>query len=412
MVACSLGMSSTTLEQCRSAAVSNYPLIKQRDLISLSTHYTVANVKRGRLPQVNITAQATVQSDVTAWPDEMRTMLNNSGIDIKGLKKDQYRVGIDVTQTIYDGGSIAGNAAVAREQDLVQEAQNEVTLYTVHLRVNELYFALLLVGEKQKLNTDLQSLLESNEKKLTAMFNRGTAAESDLNTVRAELLTARQQGTELEAQRSALSRMLSTLCGMEVTQVEKPEPLEPSEYNSRPELKLFEARERMADAQRLTLDAAIRPRVSLFAQGFYGYPGYNMFNDMTHHDWSLNGMIGARITWNLSPLYSRKNDLAKLKVQRLQIANDREVFTLNNSLDSIQHAENVQRYRTVMATDSQIIDLRSKVRHAAESKLAHGIIDVNDLVKEINSENAARVQQSIHEIEMLKEIYDLKYATN
>lgn len=56
--------------------------------------------------------------------------------------------------------------------------------------------------------------------------------------------------------------------------------------------------------------------------------------------------------------------------------------------------------------------LRSAVRKAAESKLAHGIIDVNDLVREINNENAAKVQQSIHEIEMLKEIYDLKITLN
>jgi hypothetical protein len=52
------------------------------------------------------------------------------------------------------------------------------------------------------------------------------------------------------------------------------------------------------------------------------------------------------------------------------------------------------------------------VRKAAESKLAHGIIDVNSLVREINQENAARVQQSMHEIEMLKSIYDYKYTTN
>ena len=55
-----------------------------------------------------------------------------------------------------------------------------------------------------------------------------------------------------------------------------------------------------------------------------------------------------------------------------------------------------------------MIELRSSVRKAAESKLAHGIIDVNDLVREINAENAARVQQSVHEIEMLREMENLK----
>lgn len=401
-----------TLEQCQQAAVSNYPLIKQRDLIRLTTDYTVANIKKGWLPQVSASAQATLQSDVTAWPDEMRDMLTRSGLDVKGLKKDQYRVGLDVNQTLYDGGSIACQAALAREQGLVQQAQNEVNLYAVKMRVNELYFALLLVKEKQKLNHDLQALLESNEKKLESMYRRGTAAESDLNTVKAEHLVAVQQGLDLTAQHQALSRMLSTLCGIDVTDVQKPPVVETGDMNNRPELQLYDAQLRLTDAHKQTLDAAMRPKLSFFAQGFYGYPGYNMFDDMMRHRWSLNGMIGARITWNITPLYTRKHDMAKLKLQRQQIENSREMFVLNNRLDQIQHADNARRYRSVMATDADIIALRSKVRKAAESKLAHGIIAVNDLVKEINSENAARVQQSIHETEMLKEIYDLKYATN
>jgi hypothetical protein len=72
----------------------------------------------------------------------------------------------------------------------------------------------------------------------------------------------------------------------------------------------------------------------------------------------------------------------------------------------------MERYRRLMADDDEIIALRSSVRKAAESKLAHGIIDVNDLLKEINAENNAQVQKSIHEIEMLKEMYNLKITTN
>ena len=161
-VACLTAVAQTTLEQCQQAAQNNYPLIQQRDLIARTTGYTVANIKKGWLPQVSATAQATLQSDVTAWPTEMKGLMNQMGLDMKGLKKDQYRVGIDVNQTIYDGGSITSQAALAREQGRVQEAQNEVNLYTVRMRVNELYFALLLVNEQQKLNNDLQQLLENN----------------------------------------------------------------------------------------------------------------------------------------------------------------------------------------------------------------------------------------------------------
>ncbi|MBQ6162528.1 MAG: TolC family protein, partial [Prevotella sp.] len=216
--------------------------------------------------------------------------------------------------------------------------------------------------------------------------------------------------------RKAMARMLSTLCGIEVSSPVKPETVPNTHLSSltsqRPELRLIDSQIRLADAQEKALDAALMPRLSVFAQGFYGYPGYNLFDDMMHRQWSLNGMVGARLSWNIGALYTRKNDKARLALMRQTAENNREVFLFNNNLEQIQQSENIERYRQLMTDDDEIITLRQQVRKAAESKLQHGIIDVNDLLREINAENAARVQQSMHEIEMLKEIYELKYTTN
>ena len=421
-----------TLEECLQEAERNYPLIQQYGLIEKTTELTVANIQKGWLPQVMASAQATYQSDVMSWPNQMQTMLTGMGIDLKGLKKDQYKVGIDVQQTVFDGGVIRSRKDIARQQGNVQAAQNEVNLYNIRKRVNEMYFGLLLINEQMKLNGDLQKLLEASEKKLASMLKGGTAAESDFQNVKAERLKVVQQATGLEAQRSALQRMLSAFCGGptpgsslnggEIIPV-KPDIQKSLEYlrpsiqggdrgGSRPELKAIDAQLRLAEAQEKALDASLMPKLGFFAQGYYGYPGYNMFEDMMSHKWSLNGMIGARLTWNIGALYSRKNDKAKLNVQRSMFNVQRETFIFNNNLEQIQQNENIQRYKKLMADDEEIISLRSSIRKAAESKLSHGIIDVNDLLKEINNENAAKVQRTVHEIEMLKEIYDLKNTTN
>ncbi|WP_074832942.1 TolC family protein [Xylanibacter ruminicola] len=405
-----------TLDDCQQAAEKNYPLIQQYGLIEKTTQLTVANIQKGWLPQVSAQAQATYQSDVTAWPSEMKAMMSGMGIDMRGLTKDQYRVGIDVQQTIYDGGVIGSQKRIAREQGKVQAAQNEVNIYNVRKRVNEMYFGLLLIDEQIKLNTDLQTLLAGNERKLESMTKRGTAAESDLQSVKAERLNAVQKGTELVSQKQMLQRMLSTFCGIEINNIQKPQVKADGRNlatgNQRPELKVLDAQISVLNAQEKALNAALMPKVGVFAQGFYGYPGLNMFEDMMRHKWSWNGIIGARISWNIGALYTRKNDKAKLQLQRDMTENSREVFLFNNNLEQIQQNENIERYQKLMAHDGKIISLRQAVRKAAESKLAHGIIDVNDLVREINQENAACVQQSVHEIEMLKEIYDNKYTTN
>ena len=376
-----------TLDDCQQAAEKNYPLIQQYGLIEKTTQLTVSNIQKGWLPQVSASAQATYQSDVTAWPNEMKTMMSGMGIDMKGLTKDQYRVGIDVQQTIYDGGVIGSQKRIAREQGKVQTAQNEVNIYNVRKRVNEMYFGLLLIDEQIKLNTDLQTLLAGNENKLESMTRRGTAAESDLQSVKAERLNAVQKGTELASQKRMLQRMLSTFCGIEVINIQKPQVSSDGRNqtagNQRPELKMLDAQISVLNAQERALNAALRPKVGVFAQGFYGYPGLNMFEDMMRHKWSLNGLVGARVTWTIGALYTRKNDKAKLQLQRDMTENSREVFLFNNNLEQIQQNENIERYEKLMAHDGEIISLRQAVRKAAESKLAHGIIDVNDLVREI-----------------------------
>jgi outer membrane protein TolC len=224
-----------------------------------------------------------------------------------------------------------------------------------------------------------------------------------------------------------LQRMLGTFCGIEIKNVQKPqvktdggtlatvtgrEATLARQENRRPELRALDAQIGVLNAQEKALNAALMPKVGVFAQGYYGYPGLNMFEGMTSHKWSWYGTIGARITWNIGALYTRKNDKAKLQLQRDMTENKREEFLFNNNLEQIQQNENIERYQKLMAQDGDIISLRQSVRKAAESKLTHGVIDVNDLVREINQEHAACVQQSVHEIEMLKEIYDNKYTTN
>ena len=171
--------SGQTLEECQQAAERNYPLIRQYRLIEQTTELTVSNIQKGWLPQISASAQATYQSDVMSWPNQMQTMMTGMGIDLKGLKKDQYKVGIDVQQTVFDGGAIKSQKEIVRQQGEVQSAQNEVNMYQVRKRVNEMYFGLLLTDEQIVLNKDLQELLAANEKKLAAMVKGGTAAESD-----------------------------------------------------------------------------------------------------------------------------------------------------------------------------------------------------------------------------------------
>ena len=402
-----------TLEECQLAAEKNYPIIKQYDLISQTTQLTIQNIMKGWLPQIAITAQATYQSDVASWPESMKATLQQLGINMKGLSKDQYKVGIDLQQTIYDGGTISSMRSIARQEEKVQKAQVETNLYQVRKRVNEMYFSLLLLNEQIQLNNDVKALLLSSEKKLASMLKGGTIATSDFENIKAERLSVEQQNESLKSQQQMLQHLLSTFCGIKVSNVQKPAPFKTTiSMNKRPEMLLFDNQLQLSSVKEKALNSQVRPKLGIFAQGFYGYPGLNMFEDMMNRKWSLNGMVGVKLSWSIGALYSLKNDKAKLRLQREMTENAREIFLFNNQLEEIQQNENIKRYHTMKKTDDEIIMLRTNIRKAAESKLSHGIIDINNLLREINNENAAKIQQTIHDIEMLKEMYNLKYTNN
>ena len=405
-----------TLEECQQLAQENYPLLKRYNLIQQTTEYSLQNINRGYLPQLVFSGQATYQSDVATLPELLTNLLAQNGYAVKGLDKDQYRIALDLNQIIWDGGNLKAQKENVTAQGEIQTKQTDVGMYNIRERINDLYFGILLIEDKIRLNQDLQTLLQSNCDKLESMRQNGTAMQADVNAIRAEYLKTNQQLTELTSMRQSFQQMLTLFIGKQVTAnttLLKPNATLPiSLENLRPELQMFDAQLQQTEAQRRLLNSGVRPRLSLFAQGFYGYPGYNMFEDMFNHDFSLNGLVGVRLSWNISKLYTHKNDKRKLVLAQNQIENAREVFLFNNQLQSTQEQEAIERYRKMMSEDDEIIRLRTSVRQAAEAKLKHGVIDVNNLLQEITRENQARTNQSSHEIEMLKHIYELRHTVN
>ncbi|CCY15694.1 outer membrane efflux protein [Prevotella sp. CAG:755] len=174
---------------------------------------------------------------------------------------------------------------------------------------------------------------------------------------------------------------------------------------------LFDARSLLADARRRSLDAALRPRVDAFAQGYYGNPGMNMFDDMMRYRLSLNGLIGIRLNWNIGALYTRRADLASLDNEREQIRTERETFLFNNRQDVVRLRKEVERLEKLRPGDAELVRLRTSIRRAAEAKLRGGVIDADALLEKITDEHRAQVEASVHDIELLKTLYALQTLT-
>ena len=93
-----------TLDECRRLAREHYPEIRQYDLVRRTEEYTLSNARRAWLPQLSLAAQATWQTEVPSFPDALAGMLAQQGIDMPGMNNDQYKVALELKQTLWDGG--------------------------------------------------------------------------------------------------------------------------------------------------------------------------------------------------------------------------------------------------------------------------------------------------------------------
>lgn len=403
-----------TLEECQQLACDHYPEIRQYDLIRQSEQYDLSNAARSWLPQVSFSAQATWQNRVPEFPSALSGMLDQAGVSLRGLDKDQYKVALEVNQTIWDGGQSQADRRVIEATADEHRQATEVDLYAVKGRVNDLYFGILLLEERLG-QTDLTiALLQSNLDKVRSLVTNGVAMQTDADAVEAELLSVQQQRVQIEASRASYRRMLELFIGQRLAErLERPELVEEiSGESARPELAWIDAQQERLAAQELSVKSATRPRFGVFAQGYYGYPGLDYFAGMVSTDWTWNALIGVKMSWNFGAYYTKKNRLSNLRVAQQQLDIQRDVFLFNTDLQVAEEQGNISRLRRALADDDRIVALRRSVREAAESKLRNGVIDTNDLLRKITDEASARSARSLREVELLKAIYELKYTIN
>lgn len=403
-----------TLDECRRLAREHYPEIRQYGLIAQTEQYDLSNAARAWIPQITISGQASWQSATPTFPGALGEILAARGLQMEGIRREQYRAAIDLSQTIWDGGNSRVAKEMAQAEAAEERRQTEVDLYALQSRVDDLYFGILLLDERLTQTTAQIDLLESNLARMRSCVANGTATRSDADAIEAELLTVRQMLEQIEASRASYGRMLEIFIGQPLAAegLERPAEPAPGSGSLHPELALFEARDQRIDIRHKMLKSALMPRFSAFAQGYYGYPGLDMFQSMRSSEGTLNALVGVRMSWNIGAFYTRRNDLGKLRTARQQIDVQRALFDFNTRLQTTREEGEIARLRKAVASDTRIVELRRAVRMAAESQLENGVIATTDLLRKITDETAAALNRSTHEIELLQALYQLKHVLN
>ncbi len=394
-----------TLEQCQAAAMGNHPLRQQKSLAQQTGDLNQANLVRNRrLPQLAVTGQATWQSEVTSLPIEL------PNLSVPTLSKDQYKLTLDASYALYDGGLLPLQRRVQAANTALDQQRVEVELVRLKDQVNALYFNALLTDETRRLTQTLRDDLTNRIGKTAANVKFGVAAPTHLDALEAERLKTDQRLAELAAQRRGLRETLGLLTGLSITEttdLQTPVVPETTPTVSRPELRLYDRQRALADAQLRLADNRRLPRLSVFAQTGAGRPALNFLRN----DFRGFFVGGLRLNWNLSNVYTLRNDKALLALSSQQADVQQVVFEKNLSVQLRQQQTEVDRFTALLETDRELVALRAKIRQAAAVQLDNGALASRDYVSELNAENRALLDQKLHELQRLLALVQYRTMT-
>ena len=366
-----------TLNDCYNLVEINYPLVKQHQLLAQQNQIDKKIITNSKLPQFNIDAQATYQSDVVEVP------IPNSNIE--SLNKDQYRATFSVNQLIYNGGLTNAALKVKLGQLKTKQKQLDANIYQLKTQINQLYFSVLLTQETYKLLEAKKRQLQSKLKEVKSGIKYGVLLPASDSVLEAELLKIKQQFIEVESRKSSLIETLSSLIGQSLSSLTEFEvPLIKTQLQTeinRPELDLFQFKKEEINNQKMLISKQNAPKLNGFATGGYGNPGLNMLDNSFQPFYT----IGVKLHWNVFDWNTNKRKQETVAINKDIIENEAEIFKLNTNIELNKQQQEIQKISAFINSDLEIITLREKVLKTIDSQLKNGVITSSTYITEFTN---------------------------
>jgi len=344
-------------------------------------------------PQVNLVGQSTYQSAVTklTLPTQFQSALPN-------LSKDQHKIYLDISQILYDGGAISSQKELTEANGISQQAQQILNMHDLKAQITSAYFAILFANASLQQQESLAKVLQKRLGDVNAGIMSGTIIKSSQSTIKVQLLQVNQQIEEINTAKSYAIQVLSQLSGVAISDSAKfsiPDSI-PIYNGSMPELSLIDAQINQQGALEKLTKVNRRPQLAAFGQAGYGKPGLNMLGT----SWDTYYLVGARLSWNLWDWNKTKHDRQVIRLTQSQLQAQKSAVMTNMTLKIDQQNLNIQKLSNQIASDQQIVNLRSQISGETLVALKSGTVRESDYVSDLNNEYQARVELEKHKLQL------------
>ncbi|MCW0481275.1 TolC family protein [Gaoshiqia sediminis] len=392
-----------SLNDCQQWAREQHPLLKQEELYRQMSEMKLKNLENNHLPQINLNAQATYQSDVT------QIGISMPGIDFPGVSKDQYKAYLDVRQNIWDGGITKANEMLEKAQDEANRQGVEVELYQVKEQVNSLFFTSFFIQQNLDILAKKQETIETRRKQVESGVTHGVVLASDLDLLLAELIKLKQQQTELQSGRETVLAALAILTGKQPADldqlvIESPDLIQGNDLN-RPELDFFDMQTELLSASSDLLQKKRNPKLFGFGQAGYGRPGLNMLND----DFDTYYLVGVGLNWTVFDWKNTKREQEVVRLQQEMVQTQQQQFERNINIALDGESRKIRQLQDMQESDRELIAVQERITQSSAAKLENGAITMADYLQDLNAEVAARITLETRKIQL--EAVKINYQT-
>ena len=120
---------------------------------------------------------------------------------------------------------------------------------------------------------------------------------------------------------------------------------------------------------------------------------------------------GLRFSWNLGGYYNANRDKQILDLNLRSVNQQKETFLFNTQLSLQQQNNELSKLSELIEIDEKLIELRVRIKNTAKSQLDNGVITANDYLRELNAEDQAKQNLSVHQIQLLMTQYSKQVTT-
>ena len=387
-----------TLEYCLDEAVKSHPLAMQFGLLQQSTELKTKNIGKNYLPEMAINGQMHYQSDVTKVPSKVPI----PELQIEPIDKDWYKINLDVSQLIWDGGLTKHNKSLEAFDYLIDEQNVKISLYELKERVQQIYLNILLLQENRKLLDVYKEEIEDRAKEMESRIRNGVVLQTAADILQAELLKVQQKIIETDIAIETSVKVLARLITSEIPegtlfQVPEIEILLPENKQQRLEYGLLDYQQLKLEEMKKLSNASLLPRFFGFGQLGYGRPGYDMLNN----NFDSYYMVGLRMNWNFWDWNKQGNEKAILELNKSIISTQRETFDKNLKIEIDQRLAEVYKIEELIKKDKEIVALRAKITRTYASQMNNGVITATEYLAELRAETEAKLDLEKHKLELI-----------